>query len=593
MVKSLEQLKEDAKQPDENGNRWPWEISAPHDERALLDGYRPEIARADKVRKFFAKMLYLPKETGGVKPFRLMDWQFRDVIAPLFAWVDETGKRRFNRAFVSMGKKQGKSTLMSGLALYMLIADQTEEAEVIGCATDRDQAGIVFRKASRAVKLSPSLRKVCRCVDSRKQILFDQRGSRFEAISSDADSSEGLGPSCLILDELHVWKDKAFFDSLLYATIARPQGLTIAITTAGNSDQSLAYGEYQYSKELLSGETYNPHYFAYIAEAPDGVAWDTEEAWLAAQPSLRGDVDQARDGSNSKFPRDEYDNPSVRVQVGSIETMRQQCEEAKSSPRKKRAFTRYLLNRWTVDAENTWISTEAWNQCAGESIPHFDEPCAGGLDLSGSRDMTSFCQAFQRGDIIDLEWLFWIPEEGLKEREDEWRVPLRDWVAQGWITATPGNVVDYAYIRQTISGARFDEKGSRLKDSPDAIAAKYDLRVLAYDPWNSRELCEKQLFNEDGIKVAQHRQGYRSMSEPCKVFERMVLGGKINHGANPVAAWQAKNVVIDTDPAGNIKPNKDKSRAKIDGIVAAIMAVGVVSLAPDDFQRVTGSLFIH
>lgn len=581
MSKSLEQLKLDAKNAG-----WPWPIVRPHDERALLDGCRPDFAAAERVRRFFKTALILPRDGGGVKPFRLLDWWYRDVLAQLFGWKRADGRRRFDKGFVTTAKKAAKSTVLSGLAAYMLGFDGEEEAEVYSAAVDRDQASIIYRKVARNVKLSKALKRHLRVVESKKQIWHDASGSRYEAISSDADSSEGLNPHCLIADEVHVWRDRQFFNSLMYGDIARTQPLFLMITTAGDDDKSIGYEECQYAKDLLSGTVYSMSHFAFVAEAGPEREWDDPAGWLEAQPSLRGEVDTLR-------PRDDNGDEPEPIRIGSLAKLQAKCDEAKASPRKRREFVRYICNRWVVDAENTWLSTEAWNQCAGESIPHFDEPCAGGLDLSGSRDMTSFCQAFQRGEIIDLEWLFWIPAEGLKEREEEWRVPLRDWVAQGWITATPGNVIDYSYIRQAISGARFDEKGQRLKDCPDAIASKYDLRVLAYDPWNSRELCEKQLFNEDGIKVAQHRQGYRSMSEPCKVFERMVLAGKINHGANPVAAWQAKNVVIDTDPAGNIKPNKDKSRSKIDGIVAAIMAVGVVSLAPDDFQRVTGSLFIH
>lgn len=593
-AKSLAQLKIDAQ-----AGGWPWPIVLPHDERALLDGCYPDFAAAERVRRFFGKCLVLPKEGGGVRPFLLLDWWYRDVIAQLFGWKRPDGRRRFDKGFITTAKKSAKSTVLSGLAAYMLGFDGEEEAEVYSAAVDRDQASIIFRKVARNIKLSKSLSRHFRCVESRKQIWHDASGSRYEAISSDADSAEGQNAHCLIADEVHVWRDRQFFNSLMYGDIARTQPLFLMITTAGDDDKSVGYEEYVYAKDLLGGTIYSMSHFAYIAEAAPGREWDDPLGWLDAQPSLRGEVDELRATASVELARkqgrkpDVLDGPNPKTTIGSLDKLQAKCDEAKASPRKKREFIRYIGNRWVTDSERCWLTTEAWAQCCNESAPHFGEPCAAGLDLSQTRDTTSLCLAFRCGDMIDLEWRFWIPAENIKEREEAWRVPLREWVAQGWITATPGNVVDYRAIRTAISGARFDENGSRLADDPEALVAKYDLRVLAFDPWNSRELIERQLFDEDGVPVAQFRQGYRSMSEPCKAFERLVLGGLLNHGKNPVAAWQARNVICDQDPAGNLKPNKEKSRAKIDGIVAAIMAVSALTVNADDYTPATGSLFIH
>jgi phage terminase large subunit-like protein len=581
-AKTLAQMKIDAR-----NNGWPWKIDSPADERALTEGCYLDFSAAERVRRFYAKCLILPKPGGGNQPFRLLDWWYRDVIAPLFGWKRPDGLRRFRKAFITTAKKSAKSTTLSGLACYMMAFDGEEEAEVYTAATDRDQASIMYKKAARCVKLSPHLSRILHCVDSRKRIICEKTGSWYEAISSDADSSEGLNPHCLMVDELHAWRDRDFFNALMYGHIARQQPLFLQITTAGDNDDSVGYEEYQYAKELLSGEIYSQSHFAFIAEAGETREWDDPAGWLEAQPSLRGEVDTER-------PRDDLDAPAKPVTIGSVETLQELCNEAKESPLKQREFRRYICNRWQVDAENAWLSMDHWDQCVQESVPHVGLQCVGGLDLSAKEDISALCLAFPcEPDVIDLEWMFWTPHESVARHEREWRVPLRQWIDDGWIVATPGESIEYPLIRKAISGTVFDAQGQRIPKPDDAaVVVRYDLRQLGFDPWNATELCEKNLFNEDGVPCIAFRQGYGSMNEPAKGFATAVINHKINHGNNPVARWMAKNVVVDIDPAGNIKPTKKKSRSKIDGIVAAIMAVGLFTLHGPDLWRAQGNLLV-
>lgn len=575
-AKSLEQLKIDVKR-----NGWPWPIEHPNDERALLDGCYPDFQAAERVRNFFKKCLFLPKrqrvdeddenQSSRVQPFHLLDWWYRDIIAQLFGWKQRDGRRRYDKGFITTAKKSAKSTVLAGLPLYMILADGEEEAEAYSAAVDRDQASLIFVKTLRAVRLSPYLKKICREQETKKIIRHDASGSWYEAISSDADSTEGKNPHLLIVDEAHVVRDRQFIDSLMYGDIVRSQPLLLFITTAGDDEQTVGFEEYEAAKALLNPN--DPYYvqsvFAYIAEASDPQAWDDPKSWLEANPSLRGEVDDLR-------PRQGGDLPATPRVIGSIEKLHAKLLEAKQTPRKKRKFIRYICNRWIMESEETWLDPDSWDLC-GDKIPsHIGEPCWCGLDLSTHRDLTALCLAFWNDDDgLDLLWKFWTPKARLKKHEDEWRVPLRMWVEDGWVEATDGEKVDYAYVRRAISGAMFNPDGSRRPDTfKECVANQYSIQEIAFDNWNATELCENELFEADGIPVLMHSQGIALMNEPSKRFETMLQERKIRHGNNPVATWQSRHVIAPEDANGNIKPHKKKSRWKVDGIVAAVMAVG-------------------
>jgi len=283
--------------------------------------------------------------------------------------------------------------------------------------------------------------------------------------------------------------------------------------------------------------------------------------------------------AKSVFRRDKYrrkrdpDEPKTARTIGSLEKLQAKCNEAKESPRKKREFVRYICNRWTLEVDNVWLPADAWDQCIGPSRAHDGDTCWGALDLSSTRDLSSLCLAFWEGDTLDLKWTFWTPADRVKEHEEEWRVPLRDWVERGWVIATPGDIIAYSAIRAAISGVVLSDQGNhslivwhRRPCSDTAFSLSATTRG------NAQKLVEEELFNYDGIKVEEVRQGFASLNGPSKEFERMVAGRLINHAANPVATWMARHCVVDTDPAGNIKPNKKKSRHKIDGILTAVMA---------------------
>lgn len=550
-AKPLSQLKLDMK----NGG-WPWKIDHPNDERALLNGCYTDFVAAERVREFYLDLLRLPKEGGGTKPFELIDWWYSSILAPLFGWKRRDGRRRFDKGFITTGKKSGKSTVLSGLPIYMITADGEEEAEAYAAATDRDQASIIYKKTNRMVKLSPPLSRVLHRVPSQKRIVHEATGSWFEAISSDADSTEGKNPHLLITDELHVWKNRQFFNALMYGDIIRPQPIFLMITTAGSDQDCVGYEEYQFAKALLdpNDDFYSESHFAFIAEARHDREWDDPEGWKEAGPSLACGA------------------------IGNIEKLKAKCAEAKQSPRKQREFRRYICNWWVDVNDDPWLDVDAWRACKTELPDHTGDATWGGMDLSRTRDLTALCLAFVDGSFIDLWWRFWCPEDSVKQYTDEWRVPLDDWVRQGLVVATPGRVVDYAWIRRDISGVMLDESGKPSPDLwPERLCEKHKIKEIGFDNYNASKLVT-ELGEYDGIQMVDIRQGYALLSGPCKEIERRVLAGTIRHDGNPVMDWMVRNCVVDTDPFGNVKPNKKKSRQKIDGVSAMAMAVARATL---------------
>lgn len=551
MAKKLAQLKLDAKR-----KGWPWKIDHPNDERALLDGCYPDFAAADRVRRFYRAFMVLPKPGGGTRPFTMLDWWFRDVMAPLFGWKRKDGRRRFDKAFVSTAKKSAKSTILAGLPLYMILADGEDEAEAYVAAVDRDQASIIYRKTSRAVQESEALSGILRRIDSQKRIEHEKSSSYFEAISSDADSAEGKNPHLLLVDELHVWRDRQFFNALMYSDIAREQPLFAMITTAGDDVQSVGYEEYEYAKALLSpaDDLYSMSHFAFIAEAAPERDWDDPQGWQEANPSI---------GQGYRLP--------------TLEKLQAKCDEAKQTPRKQREFIRYICNRWTGSVEAPWLDGEAWQRCMELSqSDHIGEPCWGGLDLSRTRDLTALSLVWRDGDCYDAAWWFWMPKDSVRTFEDEWRVPLRDWVEAGWITATPGAVVDYTYIRKAISGVSVGQEGVTKDD--DCLVEKYDVQEIGYDPYNASKLVT-ELHDNDGVQMVEVPQGYQQINQPAKLLENLVAAGLLRAEANPVAKWMASHCVVDEGPTGNIKPSKKKSRQKIDGITSLVIALSRAMVA--------------
>lgn len=521
-------------------------LLTPRDEHAIAEGCYFDIPAAEKVVRFFEKYLRHSKGRWAGKPFKLLDWQKYDLVAPLFGWKRADGTRRYRTGYVEVPKKNGKSTLSSGIALYMLTADGEPGAEVYSAAADRDQASIVFNESKTMVVASQSLSKRLKVVDSRKTIVYAKTHSVYRALSADVPTKEGLNIHCLIFDELHAQKTRALWDTLRYGGAARVQPMQLAITTAGYERTSICWEQHDYARKVLKGTVVDSAFFALIystnwenAESRNAgeqeIPWTDRRAWFMANPSLGATISE--------------------------DDFAQEVQEAMESPAKQNTFKRYRLNIWTR-SETRWIPPEVWNRCDGgivlESL--VGRRCWAGLDLSSTTDLTSLSLVFEPGEdgVYDaLSWS-WCPEDTLTARVKRDRVPYDLWAEQGYLIPTSGNVVDYAFVMAKINA---------LKD-------EYDLRLLGFDRWGSTQITVA--LEENGLQVLPVGQGFKDMSPPTKELERLVLGRMLRHGGNPLLTWAMDNVVIVSDPAENIKPSKEKSTERIDPVVSLIISVAAM-----------------
>ena len=451
----------------------------------------------------------------------------------LYGWKRADGSRRFRTAFIEIAKKNGKTTFGAALALFALVADGEQGAQVYSAANDREQAAMIYRDMAAMGRASPALAKRLTFTDSTKHVAFPHTNSFYKALSADVPTKEGLDMSFLLVDEIHAAPKRDLYDTLRYSGAARRQPLIVIITTAGDSLEGIGYEEREYAGRVLENQVEDWTYFAYICEAdPDCDVMD-EAQWAKANPSL--DITITR------------------------ESMREAAAQALASPRKLASFKRYRLDIWGERLER-WLSALAWDRGCCEPVEPTElagVPCWGGLDLSSTLDLTALVWVFPLdGGRFALVPRFWVPGDNIRQRVKDDRVPYDLWAEQGFVEPTGGNVVDYDVIRE------------RIKED----ATRFNVRELAFDRWNATQLSTQ--LASDGLTVVPYGQGYISMSAPSKMLEALVLAGRLVGGNHPVLRWCALNASIETDPAENIKPSKSKSRERIDGLVATVMGLG-------------------
>lgn len=492
-----------------------------------------DVAAANRAIAFFRFLRHSKGEWAGER-FELRPWQ-AFIVGSIFGWKREDGTRRFTKAFIEVARKNGKSTLLAGIGLYLLVADGEPGAEIYTAATKRDQARITHSEATRMVRQSPGLLDLVRVY--RDNLSVEKTSSKYEPLGADANTTDGLNPSAALIDEVHAHRTREMFDVLDKGTGARRQPLVFEITTAGLGGESLYNEHHDYSEEVLEGAIRADEWFAYVATIDEGDDWTSLRAWKKANPNL-----------------------GVSVKVGHL---REECARAKALPAEQNAFLRFLLDVRTQQVIR-WLSLDVWDRNAGiiqEEILQGRE-CYGGLDLGWSEDLTAWALAFPDADdpeIVGFLLRFWCPEARLYDRSNRYAEQYRTWARQGVLKTTPGAAVDYDMVREDI-----------LRD-----AERFAIGDLGIDRWNAHQIATQ--LEAEGLTVAGVGQGFRDMSEPAKELERRLLRGKIRHGGNPLLRWQAAAAAIAEDPAGNIKvmkPKRESKAAKVDGLVAAIMALG-------------------
>lgn len=510
-------------------------------------GLKFDDAAGERVIAFVEGFCRHHKGEWARKPLTLEEWQ-KTVLRMLFGWKRADGTRRFRKAWIEVPRKNGKTELAAALALYLLVADNESGAEVYCTGTTRDQAKIAWSAAVAMVKQNPDLLRFLKTF--RATVTCERLGSKLEPLSSDFGTLDGLSPHGDIRDEVHAWQDEGLASVLDTATGARRQPMTIEITTAGTYDrESVGWRHHDYAVRVLEGTFDDDRQFAFIAAIDEGDdPWDPA-TWSKANPNL-----------------------GVSLKADYIA---EQAELAKRQPSFTNEFLRLHLNRWTQQVTR-WLSMDRWAACPSAPINETDlegRACWGGLDLASKLDLTAFVLVFPNADgSLVLLPRFWLPESTVDFQLKQGRAHYAQWARDGWLRTTPGEVVDYEFIVAEIV----------------ELSQRYALREIAFDPWNASGIST-QLGEHHGITMVETRQGVKTLSEPAKNLEALIVSKKIHHGGNPVLAWMVGNAVVRRDVNGNIAPDKEKASDKIDGVVATIMAMSRVE-SVDDSIGVRGLL---
>ena len=490
--------------------------------------------KAQRVIRFIEALRHTKGEFHG-QPFHLLPWQEK-IIRDVFGTVrdDDPTMRQYTTAYIEIPKKNGKSELGAAIALNMLINDDEWKAEVYSCASDRQQAAIVFDVAVDMVRQSPALMKRVKIIPSTRRMIYQPTGSIYQVLSSEVATKHGLNVSACIFDELHTQPTRALYDVMTQGSgDARKQPLWFLLTTAGTDRNSICWEVHQKALDILEGRKIDPRFYPVLFGLPDEADWTNEENWYRANPSLDHTI--------------------------TIDKVRDAFRKAQETPADENQFRQLRLNQW-VKQSVRWMPMDKWDECGGVVDPYALEgrACYAGLDLSSTSDLTALVLVFpptsEDEPYITLPF-FWLPEETLSLRVRRDHVPYDQWAKRGYIQTTEGNVVHYGFIERFIC-----ELGER-----------YDIREIAHDRWNATMMV--QTLEDDGFTMVPFGQGFKDMSPPTKELMRIVLEHKLCHGGHPVLRWNMDNAFVRTDPAGNLKLDKEKSTEKVDGAVALVMAL--------------------
>lgn len=468
---------------------------------------------------------------------KLQPWQ-KFVLSVAFGWLRPDGTRRFRTVYIEVPRKNAKSTMSSGVALYMLGPDGEVGAEVYSAATTRDQARIVFQDAQAMARKDPELRAHFGLEVGAHAVWSQATGSRMQALSADGGTLDGLNIHCAVVDELHAHKTRAVYDVLETGTGSRSQPLLWNITTAGSNRAGICYEVRTYLTKLLEGVAQDETFFGVIWTIDDGDDWASEEAWKKANPNY----------GVSLYPDD-----FARL-----------ARKAMEMPSATNNFLTKRLNVW-VNADTAWMDMRAWDKCADRALTleQFEgQPCRISLDLASKVDIAAKLTLFERdvegkGGKPERHYYafgrYYLPEEAA---EDGRNSQYGGWSREGRLVLTPGNVIDFEYI----------------KDDLRQDASRFEIQEVPYDPFQATQLSTE--LQAEGFPMVEMRPTVLNFSEPMKELEKLVLSGRFHHDGCPVLAWMVSNVVCHMDNKDNIYPRKERPENKIDGVVALIMALG-------------------
>jgi phage terminase large subunit-like protein len=489
---------------------------------------------ADRAQYFIENHIHHIKGSKGGEKFLLEPFQEK-IVRDLFGWkYRDSGLRRFRTAYICLPRKNGKSTLISAIALYCTIALGEPSAESYVAAGSRQQAGIIFDVASSMVKADKQLSKHLKVF--KNSIVHEKSNSAFKALSSEASTKLGYNCSFLAMDEFAFQKDASLYDALSTSMGARTEPLTICITTAGFNRESIAYKTEQYGLKVSEGIIDDSSFYFVKYSCPLDVDWTSEEALRIANPGLESGIVK-------------------------MDYLKREQEKAIKMPSFENAMRMYYLNQW-MSSSSKWLSDQQWMGCDFGPINLQDykgRTAYCGLDLATVRDVSAFIILIPEDDKFIVVPYFFVPKDNAFIRSRRDQVDYVGWAKeyeQTGMILTEGDVTDYTYIEKKIK----------------EVAEILNIKEIAYDRWNSSMLVTSLV--SEGLPMIPFGQGFASMSTPTKELEKLILGKQINHQGNKVLRWMASNVALKIDPAQNCKVDKSKSTERVDGIVALVMALG-------------------
>jgi phage terminase large subunit-like protein len=503
--------------------------------------YYFDEAKADKIYTWFRYCKHVEGPKAG-QPIELEPFQQFD-LGCIFGWLDrETGLRRFEKAYIQEARKQGKSTLMSGLALYLMCGDGEESPNVYCAAVDKNQARIIYKAAKAMAQKSPDIQKRLRIRDY--MISHVSRGGELKALSKDTKNKDGLNPSGAIIDEYHAHPTSEIYDLIWSAWGQRAQALLAIITTAGfETNENPCYKEYEYCKQIIQGLIANDRYFAIIRELDKDDDEHDPANWIKSNP-LRAST------------------------PAGIKKLKEQHDEAFTSrdSAKIRNFRVKNLNIWVNESENSYIGDllPAWNAAAISREAFIERTrgrkCNVGIDLSKKIDLTGDAFLFDLGDdVIGISAHGFIPDETVSKHEKTDKIPYRDWIKEGWATMTEGSVTDYDAIKTHIHDCELN--------------FGWKVYEWLFDPYNATHLANQ--MQAAGYTTVEVRQGVQTLSEPTKLLREKVSQGKVVHDGSPLLTWCVGNATEIQDSNENIKLSKKNASdvKRIDLLSAAINAM--------------------
>lgn len=547
--------------------------------------YMPE--RAARVERFFERVLRHTKGRFARSPFLLHDWQREDLIQPLFGTVRFDGQvgdwvRLYNEAWWELGRGNGKSEKLAGVALYLLSADGEEGAEVYGAAADKDQAALVFNVAKRMVELSPVLSRRLDVVDSKKRIVDPATASVYQVIAADAGGALGQDPHGIVFDEIIAQPTRDLYDALRTGLGKRDQPLLVCATTAGNDPESFAAAEHDAALAVDADPSRQPNRFVYVRNTPNRVevpaGWEPPpdpvedlppvvvEGWVVNPKTFDGETVEVDPWAEANW---DHANPALDSGFLSRALLRSEAAAAKADPLKENAFRQFRLDQWVSQATRA-LPLHVWDATAGLVVEDqlVGREAFGGLDLSATTDLAALAILFPPLDPeappdspegeIPVLWRYWVPRGALAELDAKTGGRFSLWDRQGFVEVSDGEVIDYDPIHEQI----------------DADRRRFGLVDVSLDPWNSAQTiawCERER-----ITTATVAQTYRALSPPTKELLRIIRTRQLRHGGHPVTRHNIDALEVQRDPAENIrpvKPNRGRSGKRVDGVLAVILAL--------------------